>query len=190
MEIMYNNETIHKLNDEWINNFEKTEKLYQDFYKDDLYYTNLKFIYVNRSNEVEKIRHESFLMSKPNYLSREEVLGILKRNSIDNSKRYTLLSILRYNITLDADDIKLFLSNNNNNNDFNFLNSIKNIDAITFEKTINMFHDLNDVFFIFYEKTEELKKPDHNNITKRIYFKHNTASNNHNRKTIRKQYKD
>jgi hypothetical protein len=94
MEIIYNDESIHKLNDDWINNFEKTEKLYQDFYKDDLYYTNLKFIYVNRSNEVEKIRHESFLMATPNYLSREEVLGILKRNSIDNYKRYTLLSIL------------------------------------------------------------------------------------------------
>jgi len=186
MEIIYNDEPIHKLNDDWINNFEKTEKLYQDFYKDDLYYTNLKFIYVNRSNEVEKIRHESFLMATPNYLSREEVLGILKRNSIDNYKRYTLLSILRYNITLDADDIKLFLKNNSIT-EFNFLNSIKNIDAISFEKTINMFHDLNDVFFIFYEKTEELKKPDHNNITKRIYFKHNS---NTNRKTIRKQYKD
>ena len=25
-----------KLNDDWINNFEKTDKLYKDFYRDDL----------------------------------------------------------------------------------------------------------------------------------------------------------
>ena len=68
----------NKLNDEWINNFEKTDKLYQDFYKDDLYYVNLKFVYVNRENEIEKINQESFLMSNPNYISREEIIQILK----------------------------------------------------------------------------------------------------------------
>ena len=44
-----------KLNDDWIVNFEKTDKLYQDFYKDDLYYINLKIIYINRNNEIEKV---------------------------------------------------------------------------------------------------------------------------------------
>ena len=51
-----------KLNDDWIVNFEKTDKLYQDFYKDDLYYINLKIIYINRNNEIEKVKQESFLM--------------------------------------------------------------------------------------------------------------------------------
>ena len=27
----------NELNDDWINNFEKTDKLYQEFYKDDLH---------------------------------------------------------------------------------------------------------------------------------------------------------
>ena len=39
MEVEYNN-----LDDEWINNFNKIDKLYKDFYKDDLYYVNLKII--------------------------------------------------------------------------------------------------------------------------------------------------
>ena len=55
-----------ELNDDWINNFEKTDKLYQDFYKDDLYYVNLKFLYINRNNELEKINSESFLLSNIN----------------------------------------------------------------------------------------------------------------------------
>ena len=99
----------NELNDEWINNFEKTDKLYQDFYKDDLYYVNLKFIYVNRENEIEKMNQESFLMSSPNYISREEIIQILKDSAIDNNKRYSLLSILKYNILLDADEVKNFL---------------------------------------------------------------------------------
>jgi hypothetical protein len=173
----------NKLNDEWINNFEKTDKLYQDFYKDDLYYVNLKFVYVNRENEIEKINQESFLMSNPNYISREEIIQILKNSAIDNNKRYSLLSILKYNITLDADDIKNFLLYSSEER--NYLNIVKNIDAISFEKSISMFHDLNDLIFIFYEKTNELKKVDPNNVTKKIYLRSNT-----NKKTIKKQYKE
>ena len=69
-----------ELNDEWINNFEKTDKLYEDYYKDDLYYINLKFIYLNRKNEIEKIKQEPFLMTTKNYILREEILGILKKS--------------------------------------------------------------------------------------------------------------
>ena len=173
----------NKLNDEWINNFEKTDKLYQDFYKDDLYYVNLKFVYVNRENEIEKINQESFLMSNPNYISREEIIQILKDSTINNNKRYSLLSILKYNITLDADEIKLFLLYSSEER--NYLNIVKNIDAISFEKSISMFHDLNDLIFIFYEKKNELKKVDPNNVTKKIYFSSNT-----NKKTIKKRYKE
>jgi len=172
-----------KLNDDWINNFEKIDKLYQEFYKDDLYYTNLQLIYVNRNNVIEKIKQESFLMTTPNYISREEILGILKKHSLDNERRYTLLSILRYNITLDADDIKSYLINTESQN---FLTPIKNIDAISFEKSINMLQDLNDLILIFYEKSNEIKKSNPNTMTKRIYL-HSLSSH---KKTIRKRYKE
>jgi hypothetical protein len=176
---------INELNDEWINNFDKTDKLYEDFYKDDLYYVNLKILYIARNNEIEKIEQESFLMSKPNYISREEILELLKRSSIKDNRRYSLLSILRYNILLDADDIKNYLIKSADI-DSNFLTTIKNIDAITFDKTINMFHDLNDIILIFYEKSNELKKVDPNRCTKKVYLQ-SFASR---KKTIKKRYKD
>ena len=39
--------------------------------------------------------------------------------------------------------------------------------------------------FIFYEESTELKKPNPNNVTKKIYINPNTK-----KKTIKKQYKD
>lgn len=168
-----------KLNDEWITNFEKTDKLYQDFYKDDLYYVNLTFIYVNRENEIEKISQESFLMSRPNYISREEIIKILKYSVIDNNKRYSLQSILKYNILLDADDIKRFLYTNEERN---YLKIVKNIDAISFERSISAFQDLNDLIFVFYEKSTEIKRIDANNVTKKIHY----SCSNANKKTIKK----
>ena len=178
MDLEYNN-----LDDDWINNFENTDKLYKDFYKDDLYYVNLRAIYINRENEIEKLKQESFLMSKPNSISREEIFEILKKNSVDNDKKYSLLSILKYNIVLEPDDIKLYLNNRNGDE---YLSVVKHIDAVVFEKSINMFHDLNDLILIFYEKSLELKKPDANNTTKKIYLR----SLSSNKKTIKKRYKD
>ena len=36
-----------ELNDDWINNFEENDKLYKDFYKDNLCYVNIDLIYIN-----------------------------------------------------------------------------------------------------------------------------------------------
>ncbi len=98
-----------ELNDDWINNFDKTDILYKDFYKDNLYYINIHFIYLNSINEIEKMKQETFLLSVQNSITRDELLGLLKRNMIDSNKKYSLLSILKYNITLDPDVIKNFL---------------------------------------------------------------------------------
>jgi hypothetical protein len=144
-----------ELNDDWILHFEKNNQLYQDFYKDNVYYTNMDFIYINKENEIEKIKQDTFLMSVENCITRDELIGLLKRNSIDNHKRYSLMSILKYNITLDDADIKPFILSKNSA-EFNeaFLFANKHIDAIQFDKTINMFQDLNNIYFIFYEKTK------------------------------------
>ena len=170
------------LNDDWIDNFEKIDKLYQDFYKDDLYYINLKILYVNRSNEIEKIKQEPFLMSSPNTISREEILQILKRSTNDDNRMYSLFAILKYNFNLDADDIKGFLLNPNE--DSNCLTIVKNIDAISFDRTISMLQDINDLIIIFYEKSSELKRVNPNTCTKKIYIQPS------HKKTIKKRYKE
>jgi hypothetical protein len=140
-------------------------------------------VYINKINEVDKIKTETFLMSKPNCISKEEIIEILKKNARDNLLNYSLLSILKYNITLDADDIKLFINSTAYDS---FLKVIKHIDVIPFEKTISMMQDLNDLIVIFYEKTNKQKqKTNANNITKKF----NIYLNAH-KKTIKKQYKD
>ena len=65
------------LDDDWIRNFDKIDELYKDFYKDNVYFVDLKVVYINRSNEIEKIKQAPFLMTKPNCITREEILEIL-----------------------------------------------------------------------------------------------------------------
>jgi len=178
MDIEYN-----KLDDEWINNFENTDRLYKDFYKDDVNYINLSIIYVNRDNEIDKIKYESLLMQYPNKISQEEIIKILKHNAIDNEKRYSLLSILRYNINLEPDEIKNYLLNGENKQ---YLSVIKNIDTVTYQKTINMFQDLNELIIIYYEKSFIKSDVNNCNSTKKVYIR----SLNTNKKTIKNRYKD
>ena len=80
----------------------------------------------------------------------------------------------------------------NESNEYNFLKPIHNIDAITFEKTINMFQDLNELVFVYYEKSKESgstgseqNKLNSNNSTKKVYLSHGV-----NKKTIKNRYKD
>jgi len=104
-----------------------------------------------------------------------------------------LLSILKYNITLDADDIKNFLLTPDlSSYNEKFLTVNKHIDSIFFEKTITMFQDLNNVYFIFYEKPKDGINRDLNSITKKIYLdiiSNKNPNKKANKKTIKKQYK-
>jgi hypothetical protein len=153
---------IEILNDDWIKNFENTDKLYQDFYKENLYYTNLFFIYINKNNEIEKLKQESFLMSMPNCITREEILGIIKGATIEKDTKYSLSCLLKYNMNLETEDIHTYLKNTHK---YNFFTDIKIIDNIYFDKTINMFHDLNDLIIILTEKQKN------HNYTKTIKIK-------------------
>jgi hypothetical protein len=162
------------MDDNWIHEFEENDKLYKDFYKDDLYFVKLKFIYLDAEHNINKIKDESYLLMNPNFISREEMIQILKTNCIDNSKKYSLFAILKFNFTLNADEMHKYIMNKD---DHDYLSIIKNINTIYFEKSISMFQDLNEVIFIFHEKSVD------QSLTKKVYFRHTITTRN---KTIKK----
>lgn len=151
----------------WIHNFEKDDKYYSRFYKEDVSYIKTQCIYVNNNNEIQCVKQDKFFMNLSNQLTKEDVFNILVKNSYNNNKRYTLLSILKYNIDLEPINVKHFLQKNIDKN--KFLTQHKNIDSISFNKTIRMFKDLNCIFLIFSEKNISGKNTCNNN-TKRVHF--------------------
>ena len=171
-----------KLDSKWIDDFELQDKKYESFYTEDITHIHFHCIYVNRNNDIEKIKEEKLLMKTPNYISRDEMIGILKKNSIINNKRYIVLSIVKYNINLEPSDIHFFLKPSKNL-DSTFLTSVKNIDAIPLERSISMFQDLNDIFIIFSETAEKSTKIDTKtlNNTRRVYINKRNAR----KKTLR-----
>jgi hypothetical protein len=86
---MKNEHQHEQLDDKWITEYENTDKLYKDFYKDNVYYIQLTLIYVNKNNDIDKIKHNPFLLNNPNILTQEELIGILKPNSRLDNKLYS-----------------------------------------------------------------------------------------------------
>jgi hypothetical protein len=78
---------------------------------------------------------------------------------------------------LDPANVKSFVTSRQYED--TFLTPIKNIDAITWDMTISMFQDLNEVIFFFYEKPGYHS----NNTTRKILLQKHLKA----KKTIRVQ---
>jgi len=160
------------LDSKWIDDFQSQDKEYEKYYKNDLHHIKLHCIYVNANNEIERIKKEVVHLRSVNYVSREEIIGILKRNSISNNQRYSVLSILKYNIDMEPSDVKTFLMTHDSSSSNTFLTSIKNIDAIPLNQSINMFSNMNNLFIIYNEKVmlANNNNTHPHNTTKKIYI--------------------
>ena len=185
------------LDTNWIYEFEKMDKDYETFYLEDLRYVNLTILYINSSNEIAKMKEERFFMKKPNVISREEILGILKSNNNQNKKTFHMMTILKYNIDLEPLEVRKFLlekekekekeKENRKIEASQYLSVIKNVDEIHWNRSISMFHNINTLYIIFYENVDSNNIQKDNNTknkTKRVYM--NTPSLSSHNKTLRK----
>jgi hypothetical protein len=180
------------LDTSWINDFEKIDKDYETFYLEDLQYVNLTILYINNVNEISKIKEEKFFMKTPNVISREEIIGILKRNNNQNKKTFHMMTILKYNIDLEPLEVRKFLLEKDKDKGkidaSQYLSVIKFVDEIHWNKSITMFHNINNLYIIFYENVDTQKenntKNNAKNKTKRVYM--TSVSLSHHNKTLRK----
>lgn len=185
-----------ELDDSWITEYEVQEKDFQKFYKEPVESVEFIFLYVNKQNELEKIKKKQIALETENKIEREKLIKIIKENIIDNKIKYSLLSILQHNIDLEPTDLGKYISltetevenlkdtenptDSFRENSNEYLNIISDICDLHFNDSINFFRSLDSVFVIFYETTRKLKK----SSTKKIYL-----SSSDNRKTKRKPLK-
>jgi len=181
------NDDIEDLDNSWLEEFEKSDNEYKNYYTEELSFIKITSLYVNKDNNIEKLREEKILLKVPGFLQKEELISMIKHNSFLNQIKYSVLSILKFNINIEPIHLKTFLKTKNKNVGGLFLQSVKNIDTIKLEKSISLFHDINEIFIIFHEK---IYKPLFNtnipnNKTKKVFINSNT-----NKYTKRKPFKE
>lgn len=165
------------LDTNWIQEFETTDRHYIPFYNQDVNEIRVTSLYVDKENNIETIKEEILLLKQENMVTKEELIHLIKKNSFKDKKRYTILSLLKYNVDLETTHVKHYLKSPKYRD---FLVVVKNIDNIPLKKTISMFQDLNTLFILFYEKTTPTNGSNHQ-TTKKIYIRNN--------KTKKKQLK-
>jgi hypothetical protein len=173
------------LNNDWICEFEKIDQLYEEYYSEDIYYIKIHYVYLNHQHGIEKIQEEIFFLSSPNQVSKEEMIGLVKRNSLSN---YSIHSLLQFNLGLEPEDMKGFLMSKNKENDYSsFLKPVSMMNNILFSKTMSMFHDLNSLYLLYLEKGKGLNEERKKKITRKL-FVHAKSFDKKHKKTIRKGY--
>jgi len=182
----YNDELtddLFELDTSWVDEFDKNDNEYKSYYNEELTFINLHCIYINKNSEISKVHEEKILFKTPGTLSREEVIGLIKRNTFCDNMKYSLLSILKFNINIEPINLKTFIKSKETSLNIgnHFLQSITNIDTICFDKSIGMFHDINDLLIIYYDKnTNDNSNNNTNSNTNGNNNSNNTNSKNNN----------
>jgi hypothetical protein len=102
------------------------------------------------------IKKEFILLDEGGILKRDNLIALIKKNQKYNNIKYKLLSILRFNINLEPEEVNKFISTSYNSTEkCRFLSSEKYLNDIKYSSTINIFQDLNSLYFIFYEEKEK-----------------------------------
>jgi hypothetical protein len=150
-----------ELNCQWTNDFEKNEKFFNEFYKEPVENLQLSCYYINANKELFHMKKQNLYLDD-GLLKKENLIYHIRNNMFYNKRKYTPLSILKYNINLDPEDIKFYLNDKNSNN---FLSIERNIDLIKWDETITLFQDLNSLILIYIERVPS------QNTTKKVYIK-------------------
>jgi hypothetical protein len=103
-------------------------------------FVNLTFIYVNKSKEICKINNDLYFFQTDNTLTKSELVRLLQLHKNNNGSEYSVLSVLKYNAT----------------NDGHVFQEISKLDDIRFVNSEQYISDLNDVIFLFAERTNNV----------------------------------
>tara|TARA_Y100000389_G_scaffold204170_1_gene255342 strand:- start:1351 stop:1836 length:486 start_codon:yes stop_codon:yes gene_type:complete len=145
----------------WLEELKKIENPYNQFYKTNLSSVNVVLMHINQEQEIIHLKTQKISVTK-NTFDKNNFFSIIKNNLTFNNKRYFFDSCIKYNFTLNPEDVQHYLKNYDL---YDFINTIHTIDNIHFEKTIELFHNMNTLYFLFIE--ENSKK----NTTRKVYIK-------------------
>ena len=151
-----------ELDTSWISDFELSDEAYKKFYKEKVESVKLYILYVNRNSELFHIKKNNIIIENT-ILKKENLIDILKKYKVYQKKEYMPLSILKYNITINPENITKNISNIDN-----YLTSENSIEDIYWNDSILFLHNINSLYIVYKEKW----KSKHSNTKKiRIYKK-------------------
>jgi len=189
-------EEDYEINNKWLKEIKDTEKDYNDFYKEKPTSIKIYYLYVNKENEVSFCKTETYLLHTTNVkyatLNKDTLITIIKKNSFSNNINYKLISLLKYNLDIDPEDVISLSIHKMDGSEY--LSSESVLRDIVFNDTVCIFQDINSLFLVYYEKEKPMAQL-HTNAqahahahTRKIYLNTITKKNKHTRKNIQPNF--
>jgi len=139
------NESI--IDTSWLNNYNRLYNLSEIPEKEIMEYIGLYFIYINKNSYIEKILYEKQNLEKTDeysFLTKESILKIIQSKKITTpTSKYKLIDILSFIVDINHEEF----DNINNTS----LKVIPIFNDIHINKSIFIFHNINNLYFIFQE---------------------------------------
>lgn len=130
------------------------------------------FLYVG-GKEVESVHRTTQLLDQRSVFPKHAVANMVRAHQYLNETRYKLISLLRYNIAVEPEDVAGVVYEAESAHNPPFLQEERHIDDIHFVDTMNVFQHTNAVFFVFSRDHPARKRRDNKGETKRILFNDN-----------------
>ena len=142
----------------WIDEFEKVDTLYKDFYKETQKEISIIITYVNKKN---KVHHTETLQTSldNNVLKKDKLIYLIKEHMRYNNTKYTPIFLFKWCIDIEPVLLNKYMSDIH---DENFLTIEESITNIHFNKSIKMFHELNSFHIVMHECSKTF-----NNMTRK-----------------------
>ena len=145
-------EEEEELDMSWSDEFIKNDKLYEKYYLEDVSFVKIHCIYLDHKYRIFNIKEQQFEMKEKNTIKQSELVSILKNNYINKSKKFSVLSILKYNLDISPLEIQKFIDGDVHSFK-DYLTPILSVkEDIVFQKTITMLQDMNDLFILLLLK--------------------------------------
>jgi hypothetical protein len=167
-----------QIDDKWLREIKEKEKDYNEFYKEKPSILKLYFLYVNHFNVAELFKKDTYLFDNANanamgdnanamgdnanamgdnandynanaILPKKDLLSIISKHSILNGRKYKLVSLLKYNLDVEPEDVINMTLYKQDGNEY--LSCEKEIKDIIFYDTICIFQDINSLFFVYQD---------------------------------------
>ena len=141
----------------WIQMYKDQEKNYDDFYKEKPESIEMFFLYINQDSELETINTTNYILDLNASIPKDNLINVIKEHRYKNGKKYSLKNLLKYNVTLEPEDVIHMLSVDNNEGSTFISEESYNRD-IHFADTVCILQNLNSLYFIFNETSPKLRR--------------------------------
>ena len=158
---------MEELDTDHLDNYREREKQFieqANLTKESLSKINVWNLYINKRHHLEKIKINELPIET--ITDKASITDYIKSKCTDETIKYKLLSVLKYNIELEKDQVQDYM---NEEYHPNYLEALRSLENIEFKDGLNIFEDLHTLFILYYEKSSF-------NVTKRVRFKANNKT--------------